>query len=543
MARLDRAGASEILDLVHDAIIVRDAAGHIVQWNLAAEQHYGWSRSEAHGQRLCELLGCTAAAPVSDIENLLLSAGLWEGELTRRDRNGREMAVEARWSLRRDRTGVPLHIVETSRDISHRRRTEAEARLTEYRYRNLFQAMAVAFWEIDFSGVGNMLRALFADGVTDVRAHMLADRQFTRTAMTRSRVRDVNDKTLSLFGAATREEIVGGTVARFWPAESEPVFIEAVVASAEKRPHYITETKLLTVTGAEIDVLFTVSWSPESRKEGVILLGVIDIGDRKRAEEAMHGLQADLARAARISILGEFTASIAHEVNQPLAAIATNGEAGLRWLDRPEPDIEEVRSLSARIVADARRAAEIIGRVRAMAEQRPPQRTLLDVNALIEETLLFLRHDLKSHAIAVSAVLATDLPPIAGDRTQIQQILVNLAVNAIQAMADLPVERRRLSVHSVKAAGRSVAVTIEDEGNGFAAGAEARLFDSFFTTKPSGMGMGLRICRSIAEAHGGTIEARARSGGAGAAFTLTLPGASWDEAVAAPGEVDDHTKV
>ncbi|QAY78709.1 PAS domain S-box protein [Sphingosinicella sp. BN140058] len=525
MARLDRADASEILDLVHDAIIVRDLSGRIIQWNLAAEHCYGWPRGEAIGRKFGALLHGAEARSLEAAELELLETGRWQGEVERRGREGQAVSVEARWSLGRDAEGRPLHIVETSRDIAERRRTQAEAQLTEYRYRNLFQAMAVAFWEIDFTGVGDMLRTAFAAGVTDLRAHMLGNRALIREAMARSRVRDVNAKAVALFGAQSSEELVGGSVERFWPVESEPVFVEAVVASAEKRPHYLTETRLLTVGGDLIDVLFTVSWSPESRKEGVILLGVIDISERKRAEEALGRLQADLARAARISMLGEFTASIAHEVNQPLAAIATNVEAGLRWLNRPEPDIEEVRALSGRVIADARRAAEIIGRVRAMAEQRAPERTVLDVNALVEEVLLFLRHDLRAQAIAVSLDLAPRLPSIAGDGTQIQQILVNLAVNAVQAMAELPVERRSLGIRTA-VAGDAVRISIEDQGPGFAEGTEQRLFDSFFTTKASGMGMGLRICRSIAEAHGGTIDAVRRSDGPGATFVVTLPAAT-----------------
>jgi C4-dicarboxylate-specific signal transduction histidine kinase len=218
-------------------------------------------------------------------------------------------------------------------------------------------------------------------------------------------------------------------------------------------------------------------------------------------------------------MLGELTASIAHEVNQPLAAMATSAAASLRWLAADTPDLEEVRSLAARIVDDARRAGAIIARVRAMAERREPERVALSLNALVEEALAFLGHELRAQQVEVALQLEPGLPEVLADRTQIQQILVNLAVNAIQAMAE-STPRRLLLATSPDAAGQ-VMLAVEDNGPGLGDNA-AQLFDSFYTTKSGGMGMGLPICRGIAEAHGGTIEAGAGALG-GARFTLTLP--------------------
>jgi len=407
-------------------------------------------------------------------------------------------------------------------EAAERWRLEEATRLNEYRYRNLFQAMAVAFWEIDFGPMRVMVGEAVAGGVTDLRAHMMENRAFVREAMTRAVVTDVNDKTVMLFEAETAEQIVGGSVAPYWPSSSEPVFVEAVMASIEKRPHFITETRLLTLQGNEIDVLFTVSWSPESRKEGVILLGVIDIGDRLRAEAVVQRLRADFAHAARISMLGELTASIAHEVNQPLAAISTNAEAALRWLERAEPDVDEVRAISRRIVADARRAAAIIERIRGMAERRMPQHSELSLSGVLDDVLLFLRHELQRHGVEV-VLSAADLPPVRADRTQLQQVFVNLALNAIHAMDDAQVTQPRLTILAEARDANTVDVIFEDSGPGLSGDQHERAFETFFTTRPSGLGMGLPICRSILEAHGGTIAAEEPVAGTGARFRIVLP--------------------
>jgi C4-dicarboxylate-specific signal transduction histidine kinase len=286
----------------------------------------------------------------------------------------------------------------------------------------------------------------------------------------------------------------------------------------ERRPFLVADTQLVRLDGRAIDVIFTVSLSPETRKRGVMLIGVIDVSAQKAAEAALAKVQAEFAHAARVSMLGELTASIAHEVNQPLAAIATSGSASLRWLAAATPDLDEVRALATRIVADAGRAADIITRVRAMAERREPERAPLSLNALIEESLAFLGPELRAHHVATELRLDADLPQVMADRTQIQQILVNLTVNAAQAMDEVPVRRLRVSTVS---RGDEIELSVEDSGPGLGPDAE-RLFDSFYTTKQGGMGMGLPICRSIVATHGGRIEAGSGASG-GARFIVTLP--------------------
>ena len=1011
MADADWAGGPEILDLVHDSIIVREMDGTLVQWNAAAEAQYGWSRAEAVGHKLCELLPCDPDGLLERIEAELLTSGTWEGELTRRDRAGRPLRVDVRWSIRRGPDGRPRQVVETGRDVTEQRANEEAIRLGEYRFRNLFEAMAVAFWEIDFNPVGALLRPLREAGIIDLRGHLLAHPELVRKMMAAARVLDVNAKTLELFGATAKEQIVGQGVERFWPDESLPVFVDSVVATVERKPSLVTETVVRDLQGRPLDVLFTGAWSPDSLQRGVLLIGLIDIGDRKRAfnalerseqryrnlftqmpialwevessqmrhmfdelaqsgvtdfgawvtehpegfeqaratmkvteandqtlelfgaghheslrplmpalwpapadlakasaarlagarsytseatirtvdgrekdvifsvafedprcpessnlvgaidvtaqrrttvalerserryrslftqmpialweldagrmremfddlarrgikdfrgwiaehpeffEEAraavtvteandqtlqlfgapdhetllplmpalwadpgdfagaaearlsgarsysgegtirtvdgqqkdilfgvaladrkdpetasligavditerkrataalvqselkyrnlfhhmpialcqldvtelvgvlarlrregvtdldaymdahpnflgqmlqimrveqvnehmaaLHGrsdpaefvgpigrfwqgsedtvrrsltarfagaesyseetrvrgldgnaidvfftsafpaalsdmgiglvgmidirirleaekmlqqVQADFAHAARVATLGELSASIAHEINQPLAAIATNGEASLRWLDRAEPNVGEARKLAARMVSDARRAADVIKHIRAMATRQSAGRERLSVNELIEETLGFLQRDLQAKEVRVDFVPAAGLPPVDADRTQLQQVMVNLAINAEQAMVQHGIADRRLAIRTALATSGCICVEVEDSGPGIPAELAGRLFDSFVTSKPNGLGIGLSICRSIIEAHAGRISVA--NGDTGARFSFTLPAAIDPQPTAAA--VPSHTIV
>lgn len=508
---------ADILDLLHESVIARDAAGTILSWNAASDALYGWPQTEAIGRNIDQLLK-TQNDDLGALMATLLAMDIWEGELVRLNKFGEQRVLDVRWIVERGEDGEAQRIIETARDISRRTAAEDALRLSEYRYRNMFEAMAVAFWEVDFTEVGAMLIALLESGVTDLRSHLLADRAFVRATMERAIVLDLNSNGLSLFGATAREAIVGKPVAIFWPQESEPVYIDSLVATMSRQPHVISETRLNHISGDLIDVLFTVSLSQDNRRRGIMLIGVVDISARKSAEAALRQVQSEFAHAARISMLGELTASIAHEVNQPLAAIATSGAASLRWLAAETPNLDEVRDLAKRTVTDAQRAAAIISRIRAMAERRDPERLALSLNAMVEDAVMFLSHELKAHEVVLDLRLEPDLPDLMVDRTQIQQVIVNLTVNAMQATTGA--EQRLLTVVTSRLPDGQVSLVVEDTGHGLPNEA-SRLFDGFYTTKATGMGMGLAICRSIVEAHGGTIVAA--NGDVGARFTVTLP--------------------
>jgi C4-dicarboxylate-specific signal transduction histidine kinase len=238
---------------------------------------------------------------------------------------------------------------------------------------------------------------------------------------------------------------------------------------------------------------------------------------------ATGAVRTDYAHADRVSLLGELTASIAHEVNQPLAAIAASGQAGLRWLGRPAPDLAEVRELIERIVADARRAADVIARVRSMAVRKTPEQALCSLDDVIDEALLLLRHEVQSRGVSIAHHPGPGEPRVLGDRTQLQQVIVNLAVNSMQAMANEGSAIRRIIIRTATPDAGIVSCSVEDSGPGIGREHLGRLFESFFTTKEDGMGMGLPICRSIIEAHGGRLTADNDSAEGGARCSFTLP--------------------
>src|SRR3954471_788231 len=206
---------------------------------------------------------------------------------------------------------------------------------------------------------------------------------------------------------------------------------------------------------------------------------VMDITERVRGREMLQRVQADFAHAARMSMLGELTASIAHEVNQPLAAIAINGEVALRLLNRSEPDLADVRELARSVVADARRAADVIARVRTMATRQAPEQTLLSVDEVIRGALQFLRHEVQSHGLTVTHHSNPAAPKMLGDRTQLQQVFVNLMVNAIHAMAQMGATRRTLVVRTTLSDPHTLCCTLEDSGPGITPEHLDHLFDSF----------------------------------------------------------------
>jgi len=247
----------------------------------------------------------------------------------------------------------------------------------------------------------------------------------------------------------------------------------------------------------------------------------VDITERKRAEEALQQAQADLARLNRIMLLGEMTASIAHEINQPIAAVITNANAGLRWLGARPPDLGEVRQALGRIVRDGTRAGEVIGRIRTLVKKMPPRRERLDINQAIQDVIALTETEMQRNGIMLRGRLTNRLPLLSADRVQLQQVMINLIVNSIEAMAAGDA-RRELTMVSGTDGANDVFVEVQDTGPGLDPEKLDRLFQSFYTTKPDGIGMGLAISRSIAEAHGGRLSA-ASNHPRGAVFRLTLP--------------------
>jgi len=266
-------------------------------------------------------------------------------------------------------------------------------------------------------------------------------------------------------------------------------------------------------------------WQPEEDLL-VVMTGIgSQIGqfmERKRAEIALQVAQAELAHATRVMTMGELTASIAHEVNQPLGAIVTSAGSCARWLAAQPPDMEKARRALERIVNDGRRAGEVIKRIRALMKRQAPRKGSLDINETILEVIALAQHELRRNHILLETQLAQDLPRVQGDRVQLEQVLLNLIVNAIEAMSGIDDRTHELTMVSTAEGLDGVRVEVRDSGTGLDPEHATHLFEPFYTTKAEGIGIGLSISRSIVEAHGGRLSAASNSPH-GAVFQFSLP--------------------
>jgi len=333
------------------------------------------------------------------------------------------------------------------------------------------------------------------------------------------RIIETNQAFLDIVGYA-REDLASLRWTELTPPEWRDVDDQAFAelkAAGTVRPR---EKEYFRKDGSRVPVLVARAIFEWNRDEGVAF--VLDLTERKHVEGALRDAQANLAHVVRVTTLGELTASIAHEVNQPLAAVVANAEACLSWLDRETPDLEAARRSVNWIIDDGNRASEVIRRVRALARKNSPEKAPLDINGVISETLGLVQRELIGHRVSLRTELASALPAVLGDWVQLQQLIINLVMNGIEAMQSVTDRPRELVVRSRQDEAQHVLVSVMDCGVGISAGSADRLFNAFFTTKPSGMGMGLAICRSIVEAHGGRLSAAANAG-PGATFQFVLP--------------------
>jgi PAS domain S-box-containing protein len=648
----------------------------ITSWNLAAAALYGWQPQEVLGKALPDLLG-----PYPDpVLEELRTRGLWEGRLERKRRNGAPCTV----SIRVARTGQDEDDwMEVSSEIETSHPAERALAASEYRYRNLFGAVAASFWELDFSGVGVLLRQLREQGVTDIPVHLRGNPALVRAMMRSTRIVDTNDRSLEMFGPGTKRDLITTPLDQYWPQGSTRDFTESVLSALGGKSRHVAETRMRARDGREFDALFTVSFLPGTVGNGTLLVGFTDISDRVqatrqlgeasarrkmlmdvptialselvapdasavfnrlraqgitdlhayidqhpgfvdqvaaslrftavndatvrlfgarsaedligrsltgfiqrgcdvmrrsiegsyrrepvfqseirmyrldgtpvdtlfcrvsnpdpaspdvlvaqiditeqvKARDEIERMRQQAAHASRIALLGQLSASIVHEISQPITAISMHAAAAERLARVPDPPVEKLARITGQMGQNALRVGEIIQRIRALAANREIPMVPLSIAEVLAETRLLLRQELTEKNVQVTLARDADLPDVCGDRIQLQQILANLMVNAIQAMEASPADVRRIDL-SLQARNGQVLVEIADTGPGLSADFRAEPFQTFRTTKPDGLGIGLTICRSIAEAHGGSIEVRDRADGPGAAFTLVLPAAA-----------------
>ena len=510
---------ARLLDLTHDAVFVRDRRDVITFWNRAAEEFYGLSAAEVIGRVAHEVLQTVFPTDRAVILAELHRTGRWEGELVQRVRSGRAVVVESRWALQRDAAGAPLAVLETNTDVTERKRTYAQLVASERRYRTIFDNTRVSILQQDWSAVKADLDRLRAEGVRDVAAYAAARPDFLARARRNVVIVDVNSVTVRMLRAPDREALLGPLDDLL--AEADQTFPLSLAALASGERFFEGETQVRTHDGGTVPVLFGVSFPADPADLGCVLVHALDITERKEAAEALLTAQADLAHAARVSTMGELTATMAHEINQPLAAVVTNGEAALRWLRRPTPDLGEATDALGRVVANGRRAGEIVARIRGFLAKAPPRHESLDLAEMIGEAAQLFERELARHAVILRQESEPGLPRVRGDRLQLQQVVVNLMVNGIQAMAAMRDRPRVLTVRTSRQEDGPVRVDVADTGEGIRPEALERVFQPFYTTKSNGMGMGLAICRSTVEAHGGRLWVS--EAGPGAVFHVLLP--------------------
>jgi two-component system sensor kinase FixL len=474
---------AQLLELAHDAILVRDLSSAIMFWNRGAERMYGWTREEALGEITHNLLQTEFPKSFEEVEVKIRMEAYWEGELIHTRRDGSRIMVASRQVLTRDPQGNPIAILEINNDITERKR--AEKALVE------------------------------KAGLLD----LTHDTVFVRDMS--DRIRYWNRGAEELYGWKQPEAI--GQVSHQLMQTNFPAPLKTINEELLGTGRWEGELVHTKRDGTRVRVASR--WSLQRNEQGLpaaILETNNDITERKQAEEALQKTQTELARVTRVTTLGELTASIAHEVNQPLAAIVTNSNTCLRWLAADPPNLDKTRQALGRIIKDGNRASEVISRIRALVKNAPPRKDWVDVNEIIVEVISLARGEVNRNSIYLKSHLLRDLPLVLADRVQLQQVILNLIINSVEAMGRAKEGPRELVVSSGKDGANELLVEVRDTGVGLESINPNQLFDAFFTTKPEGMGMGLAISRSIIEAHNGRLWATANSP-QGAVFQFTLP--------------------
>ncbi len=665
---------AQLLDLSSESMISIGADGVVTSWNLASTTLYGWQPHEAVGRSLAELVGRYPEVALKAVA----ATGLWEGRIERRRRDGSNCAVRLRAARSADADGAECLEVSSLLEVEHP--AERALAASQYRYRNLFGAVAASFWELDFVEVGHMIQRLAKRGITDIPSYLRKNPDTSREMMRATRIIDTNDRSIEMFGPSTKRELLATPLDFYWPEESTADFTESVISAITNKPRHVAETRMRALDGRIFDALFTVSFLPgavgggtllvgftdisdrvqaarqlgelsarrqmlldvptialselsapavadtfrQLRSEGVtdmhgyidshpefvdfvisnlrlvsvndaavrlfgapssneligrsmtgiirpgcevlrrsiegsfvrepvfqsemrmlrldgspvdtlfcrvsnpdptsseVLVAQIDITDQVRARDEIDRMRQQVAHASRISLLGQLTASIVHEVSQPVTAIANHAAAAERLARRPDPPTGKLGSVLTLIGQHAVRVGEIIQRLRAVAANREVPLVRLSLEDIVAETRLLLRQELDANGIRLTLERGKVTAQVLGDRIQLQQVLANLMMNAIQSLADVPQRTRTIDLR-IGSDERSVQVAVIDNGPGLSREFLAAPYQTFRTSKADGIGMGLAICRSIAEAHGGSIAVEDREDRRGVVSMLVLP--------------------
>jgi PAS domain S-box-containing protein len=485
--------ARSIIDSALDAVVGMDSDGIITDWNKEAEEIFGWTRLEALGRRMSESIIPMRyrSAHERGMQHFLTTG---QGpvlnqriEITALRRNGEEFPVEL--------SITPLKFGETQlfsafiRDIGDRKRAEQQLRTSELNLRQMTETIPEMLWSATPDGAFDYCNARVLD-YTGIGPDEIAGAGWMKTIHT-----DDAQNTERAWAHSVRT--------------GDPFQAEFRSLRGSDGMYRWCVSQALPLRGTDGSIL---KWYGT----------IVDFHDRKQAQDDLRQTQAELAHVNRVMTMGELAASIAHEVSQPLASIIASGDSCTAWLANEPPNLERARAAASRVIQAATQASQTVQRVRALFKKTTASATSVDVNAVIEDTISLLRHETERHNISLLTELDADVPSVRADRVQLQQVILNLVMNAIESAASVDRDRRRLVIQSALSNPGELLVAVKDTGPGIEARQAERLFAPFFTTKPEGIGMGLSISRSIIEAHGGRLWAE-KNEPHGAVFQFVLP--------------------
>jgi len=479
-----------LVESVQDyAIVMLSPAGIVTSWNAGAQRMNGYEAEEIIGQHFSRFFlaeDLERGKPKMELD-VAAAEGRFVDEAWRGRRDGSRFWASIVITALRDPHGKLIGFSKITRDLSERRLAEEEQRKLASLVEN----------SSDFIGLATL----------------------------EGQVLFVNPAGLALVGLEGDEQARTTTILDYVVREDQGKMMQQVLPIVMRDGHWEGEMQFRHFkSGKAISMHQHIFFAGEPGSERRLALATVsrDITERKLAEEALRAAQGDLAHVTRVTTMGELTASIAHEINQPLSAIVNNANACRRMLAVPSPDLDEVRQALTDIADLGTRAGEIISRIRAFVKKAIPMKTQVDLNQVIVEVLALIPAQMATHKIDVVTELSPGLLPVLGDRIQLQQVLLNLIMNGIESMTSSSDRPRVLLIRSQTKESGHVLVAVQDSGTGIDAIAMSHIFDTFFTTKPAGMGMGLAISRSIVEAHGGRLWP-VPDASEGAIFNLTLP--------------------